>query len=183
MNYRHGCFVLLGLTFLLNTGCADQQTVRISKNIPIPSGNGLDGDEEQAILSYHNELRASVKAPLLEWSIDLSKNAATWAATLATQGCKLQHSKNSPYGENLFMGSSDDKDEAVMDAVESWGSEQQDYSGEPLNKGVWSVAGNYTQMVWRNTTHLGCAKVACDDKLIVVCHYSPVGNVMGEKPY
>lgn len=184
MRYHHDYFIVLVSTFLLSAGCATQQPSKVSANPPIvsiPGINGLDGDEEQTILSYHNEARASVNVPPLNWSRTLSKHAATWAATLANKGCSLRYSQDSIYGENLFIGSSD---QAVIDAVESWENEKSDYSGQPLNKSVWSVAGHYTQMVWRNSTELGCAKVvACDDKLIVICNYAPSGNHIGEKPY
>ncbi len=185
MRYHHDSFIaLLVLAFLLSTGCANQQH-RVSTNtpIPIPSTNGLDGDEEQEILSYHNEARASVSVPPLSWSRQLAQQAATRGVTLAAQGCTLQNNQDSNYGENLFMGSLDEDHQVVIDAAESWESEKQDYSGQPLSKTNQSVAKHYTQMVWRNTTELGCAKVSCGHKLIVVCHYAPSGNHIGEKPY
>lgn len=176
MRYRH---FLLCLTLLWSAGCANQQQARIS----VPSTNGLDGDEEQAMLSYHNEARASVDVAPLIWSEELSKHAATWGATLAAQGCKLQHTKDSKYGENLFMTSSNKNHEAVIEAAESWESERDNYSGQPLSKSNVSSVGHYTQMVWSITSAVGCAKVECNNQFIVICHYSPVGNQLGAKPY
>ena len=182
---------LLFLTVLLSVSCAQQsENTRVVSKTPavvvMPVGiNGLDGDEEQSVLSYHNQVRASVKVPPLSWSNELAQYAAKRAATLASQGCTLQHSKDLSYGENLFMHSSsqDDKHQAVIDAASSWESEKVNYSGETLHKANWSQAGHYTQMVWRNTSQLGCAKVACSDQLIVVCNYNPAGNKLGKKPY
>jgi pathogenesis-related protein 1 len=176
------CHFLLCLTLLFSAGCANQQQTQAT-DPPVPSTNGLDGNEEQAILSYHNEVRSSVNVPPLSWSKELSKQAATWGATLATKGCKLQHNQDSKYGENLFMTSPDRDHDAVIDAAESWESEKENYSGQPLTKANVSAVGHYTQMVWSITSAVGCAKVACNNKLIVVCNYSPRGNQLGAKPY
>jgi pathogenesis-related protein 1 len=187
MRYGHSGFILLGLTFLLSAACVNQQQVKVvaSKPVvaPVAGTNGLDGDEEQAVLSYHNEVRASVNVPPLVWSKELSQHATAWGATLAANGCSLDHSQDSNYGENLFIGSLSLNHEAVVEAAKSWESEKINYSGEPLKKANSSQVGHYTQMVWRNTTELGCAKVSCNSDLIVVCNYNPVGNYMGKKPY
>lgn len=186
MRYGYNGSILLGLTFLLSTACVNQQQapVSVSKPVaPVAGVNGLDGNEEQAILSYHNAVRASVNVPPLVWSQALSQHATAWGATLAAKGCALDHSEDSNYGENLFMGASSLNHEAVVEAAKSWESEKINYSGEPLKRANLSQAGYYTQMVWRNTTELGCAKVACNNDVIVVCNYNPAGNYMGEKPY
>nr|CAB3446579.1 unnamed protein product [Digitaria exilis] len=43
----------------------------------------------------------------------------------------------------------------------------------------------YTQVVWENTTRVGCATVTCDAQqgTFVVCDYDPLGNLVGERPY
>ena len=187
MRYCHDYCILLVAIFLLNAGCATQQPSKVSVNPPIVSIagiNGLDGDEEQAILSYHNEIRASVNVPPLSWSKTLSMHAATRGATLAAQGCSLQQNQDSTVGENLFMTSPDTDHQAVIDAVESWASEKESYSGQPLTKANISAVGHYTQMVWSISSTLGCAKVACNNQLIVICNYSPRGNqLLGAKSY
>jgi pathogenesis-related protein 1 len=190
MQHRTNCFIpLLSLVVLLSTGCAEQQKMPVSTKTSttpvakIPGINGLDGDEEQAILSYHNEVRASVKVPPLHWSKELAQHAANSIATLASKGCELRHSKDSNYGENLFMSTTDQNHETVIAAAKEWEGEKINYLGEALNKANRSQAGHYTQMVWRNTTELGCAKAVCGDKLIVACNYSPAGNILGQKPY
>ncbi len=43
--------------------------------------------------------------------------------------------------------------------------------------------GHYTQLVWRGTRDVGCAKVFCSGYMIVVCNYNPPGNVLGLRPY
>jgi pathogenesis-related protein 1 len=81
------------------------------------------------------------------------------------------------------MTSSNRNHEAVIDAAESWGSEKDSYAGQALTKANVSAVGHYTQMVWSITSAVGCAKVECNNQLIVICHYSPIGNQLGAKPY
>ncbi|CAJ0588861.1 unnamed protein product [Cylicocyclus nassatus] len=42
---------------------------------------------------------------------------------------------------------------------------------------------HWSQMVWAKTYKIGCEIGDCDGKTIVVCRYSPKGNVVGEKVY
>jgi pathogenesis-related protein 1 len=180
------CYIFLFL-LLLSAGCAEQETLHVSKKpsapVAAPGINGLDGNEEQAILSYHNDVRSAVSVPPLAWSKELAQHATDWSNKLAAKGCNLEHSQDSEYGENIFMGSASLNHDAVVEAAKAWESEKINYSSEKLNKANWSQSGHYTQMVWRNTTQLGCAKAVCADSLVVVCNYSPAGNMMGEKPY
>ncbi len=141
----------------------------------------LTENENLNILNYHNKIRATVNLKPLNWSNKIAHHAQNWAKNLADQGCNLQHNSDSSYGENLFMGTLGHY--SVIDAVKSWESEKSDYSGNFLNSANWRKIGHYTQIVWRNTTQLGCAKMVCNNNLIVVCNYNPAGNYMGQKPY
>lgn len=47
--------------------------------------------------------------------------------------------------------------------------------------------GHFTQLVWQNTTKVGCGAVECNNDAkngakgwFVVCEYDPAGNVIGE---
>ncbi|BBG95244.1 pathogenesis-related protein-1-like protein [Prunus dulcis] len=49
---------------------------------------------------------------------------------------------------------------------------------------VGDECGHYTQVVWRNSVHLGCARAKCDNNWVfVICSYEPPGNYEGERPY
>jgi hypothetical protein len=56
------------------------------------------------------------------------------------------------------------------------------------NPGFSSATGHFTQVVWRSSSTIGCAVQACNNGLggtgwprgsLVVCRYSPAGNVLG----
>ena len=65
--------------------------------------------------------------------------------------------------------------------VESWGSEIEFYN--EANNTCDDVCGHYTQIVWSNSTEVGCGMVTCDGFDIWVCQYNPAGNVVGQRPY
>jgi pathogenesis-related protein 1 len=149
-------------------------------------GSRLRRDEVQTLIRLHNKVRAGVGAGPIHWSAALAAYAQKWADHLAATGCSMEHRPSSGawrriYGENLFMGTAGYY--GVGDAVESWADEKKDYHGGALSSSNWHDAGHYTQIVWRDSRELGCAKTVCNGMIIVVCNYNPPGNVMGEKPY
>ena len=48
--------------------------------------------------------------------------------------------------------------------------------------GFSQKTGHFTQVVWRNSKELGCAKASCSGKDYWVCRYSPPGNIAGQFP-
>lgn len=67
-------------------------------------------------------------------------------------------------------------------AAEVWYNEESQYNY--LNPNPGRANGHFTQMVWKASKELGCAKGhSLRGKTIsiyVVCHYSPAGNYIGE---
>jgi pathogenesis-related protein 1 len=149
-------------------------------------GSRLKGSETRTLLRLHNKARSDVGVRPLVWSNRLAAYAQRWADHLAATGCRMEHRPSSGkwrriYGENLFMGTAGYY--GVGDAVQSWVEEKKDYRGRALNSSNWHAAGHYTQVVWRGTRRVGCAKKVCNGMVIVVCNYDPPGNVLGESPY
>lgn len=149
-------------------------------------GSTLTVQEVQQLIRLHNKARANVGVSPVVWSRKLAIYAQKWADNLASIDCDLIHRPRSgkwkqDYGENLFMGTSSYY--GVADAVRSWESEKIYYHGENLNSSNYHDSGHYTQIVWKNTEQIGCAKAECNGNLIVVCNYNPPGNVLGQKPY
>lgn len=65
-------------------------------------------------------------------------------------------------------------------AVDAWGNERDDYDFS--NPGFSEQAGHFTQLVWKNTSTVGCARMYCGSANMgwyLVCEYSPRGNVIG----
>jgi pathogenesis-related protein 1 len=149
-------------------------------------GSDLSLQEVRQLIDLHNRVRADAGAGPLSWYRELAIYAQEWADHLASKGCKMEHRPHSgkwkqKYGENLFMGTSGYY--GVADAVTAWESEKKYYKGEALNSSNWYASGHYTQVIWKNTQRVGCARAECNNgMMIVVCNYDPPGNVIGQRP-
>lgn len=105
--------------------------------------------------------------------------------------CKMQHrpyDDSDPwkqlYGENIYWGGGTNWSPTVLDAVADWGTERKNFNFNSKACKGGATCGHYTQIVWKNTTQVGCGVATCEDGyVIVVCNYNPPGNYTGEKPY
>lgn len=62
--------------------------------------------------------------------------------------------------------------------VNSWGVERLQYNWN--TPGSQDAAGHFTQLVWKQTTKVGCGWKLCNGYLYyLVCRYSPTGNDWG----
>ncbi|GMY38828.1 pathogenesis-related protein 1-like [Fagus crenata] len=135
-------------------------------------------DSQEDYLNAQNAARAKVGVPPLTWD----NKVAAYAQNYANQrigDCKLVHS-GGPYGENIAWGSGDLK---ATDAVNMWVGEKPHYDYNS-NSCVGGACLHYTQVVWRKSVRLGCAKVRCKSGgTFIGCNYDPPGNYIGERPY
>ncbi|KAH9806036.1 SCP domain-containing protein [Citrus sinensis] len=110
---------------------------------------------------------------------------ARWWANQRKADCKLQHSfpeDNFKLGENIFWGSGSTW--TPRDAVSVWAGEEKYYTYATNTCQEGQQCGHYTQIVWKNTRRIGCARVVCDSgDVFMTCNYDPVGNYVGERPY
>lgn len=148
-----------------------------------------------AMLAAHNQWRARVGVGPMRYSAALAASSQAWADELRRSNqCRMRHSAgNGQIGENLFWASagvwSSGRRELqqVSDAkvVDSWGSEQRDYDYASNRCAAGKVCGHYTQVVWQQSTEVGCAVAVCADSLeqVWVCQYQPAGNIVGRPPY
>ncbi|KAL4284834.1 hypothetical protein GQ457_16G031160 [Hibiscus cannabinus] len=140
--------------------------------------------ESVEFLFAHNLVRAAKWEPLLFWDFQLQKYARWWASQ-RKPGCELQHSfpeGDFKLGENIFWGSGSMW--RPSDAVSAWADEEKyyDYDSNSCEEG--QMCGHYTQIVWKNSRRIGCARVVCDTgDVFMTCNYDPPGNYVGERPY
>ncbi|OVA16315.1 Allergen V5/Tpx-1-related [Macleaya cordata] len=158
----------------------DNETIyRVSKELCW----GCIGESLQFLFA-HNWVRAGKWEMPLIWDYQLEKYAKSWA--MQRKGdCSLQHSfpeGDFKLGENIYWGSGTTW--APTDAVNAWAAEEKYYQYATNTCQAGEMCGHYTQIVWRNTRRIGCARVACDDgDVFMTCNYAPPGNIIGERPF
>lgn len=141
----------------------------------------LAQNSPQDYVNSHNSARSDVGVDGVSWDETVQAYAENYA-NQRKGDCKLIHS-GGQYGENLFGGSG--ADFSGVDAVNAWVSEKQYYDHSTNTCASGQVCGHYTQVVWRSSTQIGCAKVVCDNNagIFITCNYNPPGNYVGESPY
>ena len=132
----------------------------------------------QDYIDAHNRARAQVGVGRMTWDPKLATYARNYISGLV-RSCRLVHS-GGPYGENL-AGSSGDLTGTA--AVKLWVDEKPKYNYNS-NSCVGGECRHYTQVVWRNSVRLGCAKAKCNNGgTIISCNYDPRGNYVNQRPY
>ncbi|KAI1384231.1 PR-1-like protein [Hypoxylon trugodes] len=171
------------------------QTVVITVAPPIPSEAPSFVDHDtftSAILNSTNTYRSSYNASSLRWNSTLEAFASTYVSTHSTkrslslsesflsifkkrdgEKCHMAHS-GGPYGENLALGCSD-----AGSCVDMWASEVSGYNYD--DPGFGESTGHFTQLVWRDTTDVGCGAKLCPGNggWYLACEYWPRGNIIG----
>ncbi|KAM0327487.1 hypothetical protein ACHAQA_005775 [Verticillium albo-atrum] len=138
-----------------------------------------DSSFNSAIINTHNTFRRQHRGVDLKWNATLATFAKTYLDSKGkgkNQCPPFAHS-GGPYGENLAIGYGN-----PTGAVNAWGNERALYD---FNKAVYSAAtGHFTQMVWRDTKTVGCARKYCTTGAQIkgwylACEYFPRGNIQG----
>lgn len=136
----------------------------------------------QDYVAAHNTVRARAGVGPLTWNSTVAGYAQNYANS-RIENCELEHS-NGPYGENIALGYGTF---SGVDAVKLWASEQPNYD-YAANTCVQNVDDgqclHYTQIVWKDTTQLGCGSAKCKNGWVfITCNYAPFGNIIGQRPY
>lgn len=199
---RLGSALLLSIlcAFLLyGTGSAHKNTFNsytVSNHLTTKQGNNVSGHNavsrqmnrdinSDEIVKAHNVYREALGLNPLTWSDSLAQSAQQWANHLA-EIHEIVHSDNNSYGENIWGGTTGVLSFTQM--VDSWGDEKNDYiPGSTFpnvsTTGNWQDVGHYTQMIWRNTTEVGCGLMNDDQNDFLVCQYNPPGNDNGQNVF
>ena len=140
----------------------------------------------KAMLDNHNAERIRMGLPVLAWDEGLARDATVWAAEMAETD-NFDHDEESQaaenQGENLWMGTRGAYSLAEM--VDGWVEEGQYYQAgrvfpQVSRTGKWEDVSHYTQVIWKDTRHVGCALSKNAQWEYLVCRYDPPGNYEGE---
>lgn len=175
-----------GLLLLLTASVVDARTTeRRTTMVPKPRGTVL---LRTVLLDAQNQSRTAVKVKPLKWDDSLAADARSYAAVLARER-RFAHAPQpdgpTRQGENLWAGTRDAY--SVREMVDAWTRERRFYRAAPTpnfsTTANWGDVAHYTQIVWHDATAVGCALASNKDDDILVCRYSPAGNVIGELAY
>ncbi|KAB1208617.1 Basic form of pathogenesis-related protein 1 [Morella rubra] len=129
-------------------------------------------------LDAHNEARASVGVGPMTWDDKLATDALNYAKKRIND-CAMEHSMG-PYSENIAGGIAST---TAVEGVNLWVEEKKFYDYKS-NSCVGGECRHYTQVIWRDTKYVGCARVYCKTGgIFIICDYDPPGNNDGERPY
>ncbi len=158
-----------------------------------PTPSDPTTDLARVALQAHDQVRAAASPtpspalPGMQWSDQVQAVSAQWAAN-----CVYEHNAGrGNLGENI-AASSPGYWSSIAGVVQAWASEAASYDYASNTCATGAVCGHYTQIVWRNSTLLGCAYARCTQNSpfqgfptwdFWVCDYSPPGNWVGQRPY
>lgn len=205
MSSRRALRVTMGLTLAASLcACSGEDPAPFDAGGDTPATEAYRADRaalSQAMVTLHNATRDEVTTqPPLEnvvWDDDLADVAQAWA-----DRCEFVHSDNDArseaygqgvyVGENLSINSMMNDDVPASALYQGWDAEGADYDYESNSCAPDEVCGHYTQIVWRDSTTIGCGATRCDEIEVMgqawsgwflVCNYAPGGNYLGEQPY
>ena len=141
----------------------------------------------ERMLALHNRERAAVGAPPLAWDPMLAESAASYGPSLQQIGRLVHSPRETRPGqrENLAMGSTGHIQDVQL--ARMWVDEKQLFTPglfpNVSRTGYWKDVAHYTQMVWKGTTHVGCALHRGGGNAFLICRYSPPGNADGKPVY
>ncbi|KAH6692451.1 PRY1 protein [Plectosphaerella plurivora] len=170
---------LLPILLLLLSATAQAQTRVVTVAPELPSNEPEYKDDSSfttAALNTHNIYRADHDASSLQWNDSLATSSEEYLDSEGSDDDECPPFEHSRAGENLAIGYQN-----VTQAIEAWGDERDEYNFD--DQGFSTATGHFTQMVWKATTDVGCARKFCAvdgreyEGWYLICHYWPPGNV------
>lgn len=141
----------------------------------------------ERLLAAHNAERGRLGIKPLVWSAKLAAHAKKWSQALAVSDM-MEHSAaaaDGSEGENLWFGSKDDysPEEMIGHFIDEKAMFKRGVFPDVTTTARWEDVGHYTQLIWKDTREVGCAITSNQRRDVLVCRYTPMGNVVGEKAY
>ncbi|XP_012256324.2 venom allergen 3-like [Athalia rosae] len=169
----------------------------------------LTAGEIKSLVNRHNELRTRVAEgretagnsgpqppatdmKALAWDPELARVAQRWADQCAENAHDDCRSVDRFYvGQNVVtVMTTGNTFDPIVKLVDPWYNEVKMFNRADVSKYRFeSSTGHYTQLVWGQTSSIGCGKVRFYNgargmnTLRLICNYGPGGNVIGQRIY
>ncbi|MEM7059768.1 MAG: CAP domain-containing protein [Pseudomonadota bacterium] len=169
----HGLAAFCGLAIACAPQSNTSSTAETAAPTPAAGIQVADAGPMAGVLALHNRLRAQHCVPALAWSDRLAQTAQAWA-----DRCVFEHS-NGNLGENLASGTAGAF--SPESHVQSWYDEISSYDFATGQSRDGQAVGHFTQVIWAETTQVGCGWARCGGEEMLVCNYAPAGNFIGQE--
>lgn len=134
-------------------------------------------------LAAHNAERFTVGVRLLAWDTGLAAGAQSRASAVAL-------GLGDPFslvGENQWLGEGPAALYSYAGMIGEWVAERRHFRNSvfpdvSITDSSFDVF-RYSQLVWRDTEHVGCARAESAAGTVFVCLYEKHGNIIGRKVY
>ena len=160
-----------------------------------PQAEPLTEQQIAEIVDVHNQLRAGEGADdmkLITWDTSLASLAATSATECTTEPATFQK-EHGNVGQTSYYTISNRIINLTKGIIDLWYNGKTHYTYDTMECAPGKYCGNYLQVVWADTTGIGCAIHHCSTPSpseqerdepwwLMVCKYQP-GWVAGENPY
>jgi hypothetical protein len=176
----------------------------------IPVEESCESEVCQVVLNQVNEIRSQVASgEVPNWPASSSLQPLEWDQNLAdsaevyAQNCEYGVDSNRTQRAQEFgvettyvgqtiavLGQTDLAIDSISRAVSNWEIEADE---SEYSQCGGQACGNFTQLIWEQTSHIGCAAISCQDvqnlgpqfanSTLLVCFYSQGGNINGQYPY
>ena len=126
----------------------------------------------------------------LTWDEDLAAQAQDYLDSTVTDG-DVPHScppnENCNYGENIFTAGGLDATTPIPCGFAAffWYRESvwENYDYEQPFYAQSGTVGHFTQLVWKDTSVVGCARAQAQDSWFILCQYRGPGNIAGNRQF
>lgn len=177
-----------------NTAC--KCSISKKKCGPNPKLLPPEGDLKTYIVELHNEYReklasgqekfpAAANIIALAYDDNLQHTAQCWTIQCVMGHDKCRRTEQFEFvGQNFFWSSDTNcgTEEMLKVALKGWYDEVTSATESCLKK-YDGCSGHFTQMVWAETTHVGCGRVSWSNGCTIVCNYGPAGNKLAAPTY
>ena len=146
----------------------------------INPGNLLSAQDQQQLLAIHNQERAAVGNPPIQWDINMERAAVRCMQSLRPTSLQQGLCKNDPVLRTAGESSANSGTGAVISQLfinEKCGiTNMQQLTNSGSYKFDPSI-GHYTQAIWPQSTRMSCVQTTPNG--VIYCHYLSAGNIEG----